>query len=97
MFQPWPSRNRRTVLAAVLFAFIATPAFAFQCPSLIRQIDAALAENTEIAADARAMVKSLRTQGRKFHTSNKHHDSIAVLGEAMELLDVEQKRGADAM
>ncbi len=78
--------HRGTVLAAVLLAFIATPAFAHQCPSLIRQIDAALSENTEITADDRAMVKSLRNQGRKLHTSNKHDDSIAVLIEAKRLL-----------
>ena len=79
---------RRTLMAAALIAFIATPAFASQCPSLIRQIDAVLAENTEIAANVRTRVKSLRTQGRKLHTSNKHDDSIAVLSEAMSLLDV---------
>lgn len=79
----------------MLLAFIATPAFANDCPSLIREIDAGLA--TEIADDVRAMVKSLRNQGRKFHTSNKHDDSIAVLGEAMRLLKVAPRTREDPM
>ena len=79
---------RRTALAAVLVAFIATPAFANQCPRLIAQIEAELRENTEIVADVRALANSLRLVGRKLHTSSEHDASIAVLNEAKTLLGI---------
>lgn len=79
---------KRTILAAALLAFMAAPAYAGKCPSLIRQIDAALAQNPQVAADVLAKVKELRDQGAALHTSRTHGQSIAVLNEALALLGI---------
>ncbi len=79
---------KRTVLAAALFTLIATPAFAFECPRLMREIDAALAQNPQIAADVLTRVKDLRAQGEALHTSSTHGQSVSLLNEAKGLLGI---------
>ena len=79
---------KRTVLAAALLTLVATPVFAGQCPRLMREIDAALAQNPQVAADVLTRVKELRAQGETLHNSSTHGDSIAVLNEAKELLGI---------
>lgn len=77
---------KRTILAAALLAFMAAPAYAGQCPGLIRQIDAALAQNPQVTADVLARVKELRDQGAALHASSTHGQSIATLNQALALL-----------
>lgn len=79
---------KRTVMAAALFALVATPAFAGRCPGLMREIDAALAQNPQVAADVLTRVKELRAQGAALHTSRTHGQSVAVLNEAKGLLGI---------
>ncbi len=79
---------KRTVLAAALLTLVATPVFAGQCPRLMRQIDAALAYDPEVAANVLTRVKELRAQGETLHASSTHGDSIAVLTEAYQLLGI---------
>ena len=79
---------KRTVLAAALLTLVATPAFAGQCPRLMREIDAALAQNPQVAADVLTRVKELRARGETLHKSSTHGDSIGVLNEAKGLLGI---------
>ena len=66
---------KRTVLAAALLTLVATPVFAGQCPRLMKEIDAALAQNPQVAADVLTRVKALRADGETLHT-----DQDIVLG-----------------
>ena len=79
---------KRTVMAAALLTLVATPVFAGQCRQLMREIDAALAWNPEVAADVLTRVKELRAQGETLHASSTHGQSIAVLTEAYQLLGI---------
>ncbi len=79
---------KRTVMAAALLTLVATPAFAFVCPRLMGEIDAALAYDPEVAANVLTRVMELRAQGETLHTSGTHGDSIAVLNEAKQLLGI---------
>ncbi len=79
---------KRTVMAAALLTLVATPVFAGQCPRLMRQIDAALAYDPEVAAKVLTRVRELRDQGETLHTSGTHGQSIAVLNEAKGLLGI---------
>ncbi len=79
---------KRTVMAAALLTLVATPVFAGQCPRLMKEIDAALAQNPQVAADVLTRVKELRAQGETLHNSSTHGDSIGVLNEAKGLLGI---------
>lgn len=79
---------KKAILAAALLAFLAAPAYAGQCPALIRQIDAALAQNPQLAADVLAQIKVLRDQGAALHTSSTHGQSVATLNQAKALLGI---------
>ncbi len=79
---------KRTVLAAALLTLVATPVVAGRCPRLMKEIDAALAYDPEVAANVLTRVKELRAEGETLHTSGTHGDSIAVLNEAKGLLGI---------
>ncbi len=79
---------KKTILAAALLAFMAAPAYAGQCPRLVREIDAALAQNPQLAADVLAQIKVLRDQGAALHSSSTHGQSVTVLREAKGLLGI---------
>ncbi len=79
---------KRTVMAAALLTLVATPAFAFVCPRLMGEIDAALAQNPQVAADVLTRVKELRALGEALHNSSTHADSVGLLNEAKQLLGI---------
>ncbi|MCH8240435.1 MAG: hypothetical protein IIB62_10390 [Proteobacteria bacterium] len=70
----------RTILAAAIVVFMATPGLAFYCPNNVKAIDAALAKN------ANASVKALRDEGEKLHKAGDHKGSVKKLAEAMRML-----------
>jgi hypothetical protein len=75
-----------TVLALVL-AFAAAPAFAHNCPTQMRAIDAALPKAS--LSDAQmAEVKKLRAEGEALHKQGKHDESQAALGKAKGILGI---------
>lgn len=79
----------RTLGAAALLVLLALPAGAFQCPSDIGKIDAALAANSTISDEDRATVVKLRNEGEELHGSGKHAESVAILAQAKALLGIE--------
>jgi hypothetical protein len=77
---------RHIALAAVL-AF-STSAFAFHCPSDMRQIDEAMAKNPSLTAEQTAEVKKYRAEGEALHKAGKHQESVDTLARAMKILNI---------
>lgn len=80
---------KRVLPAAALLALLTGPAFAFQCPANIRQIDAALQTNTQLSAADKAKVTELRNEGEKLHASGQHQQSMDKLTEAKKILKIQ--------
>jgi hypothetical protein len=79
--------NRMLVAAAAL-ALFSVPASAFQCPSDMAKIDAALKTATLSDAD-KAKVTDLRAKGEALHTEGKHQESVDTLAEAKKMLGIQ--------
>ena len=76
---------KKLVLAAVLTAALAGPAFAGKCPSIMAKIDEAL--KTATVDDAtKAKVMALYDKGKTEHESGDHAASVADLDAALKLL-----------
>ncbi|HEX9906222.1 MAG TPA: hypothetical protein VGA77_14800 [Propylenella sp.] len=75
---------RKVLAAALLLAFV-SPAFAFQCPTLWKQVDEKL-PSAQLSDADRAKVTELRRQGEELHKAGDHAASIAALNEALALL-----------
>lgn len=80
---------KRALAAAALATLIAGPAFAFQCPANLRQIDAALQANTQLSAADKAKVTELRNEGEKLHAAGQHQQSVDKLSEANKILKIQ--------
>ena len=70
---------KRTLLAAAAAVLIASPAFAGECPKLMKSYDDAATKNP---AKATAEAKKLRADGEADHKGGKHADSVAKLKKA---------------
>jgi hypothetical protein len=79
---------KRVFAAALLATMVASPAFAFHCPSDMAKIDAALAKNPPLSSEQLAEVTQLRAEGEALHNAGNHAESVKVLGEAMAILDI---------
>ena len=75
---------KRHLLAAAL-VLAAGPAFAFQCPADMAEIDAALA-SASLSAEDLARVQELRAEGERLHAAGEHQASVDTLAEAKALL-----------
>lgn len=76
---------RAMAVAAILIA-TAAPALAFQCPSDIAKIDAALAANPGLETNTRNTVKTLRDTGERLHNAGRHQDAVKTLAGAKQIL-----------
>lgn len=70
---------KRTLLAAAAAIFISAPAFAGECPKLMKAYDDAAAKDM---SKATAEAKKLRADGEADHKAGKHADSVAKLKKA---------------
>ena len=79
---------RALVIAIALLAFLVGPAMAFQCPTLIKQLNDAVAT---MKADDPKVTKAtpLIAQAQKYHEEGKHADSVKTAEEAAKVLGVE--------
>lgn len=68
---------------AVLFS---GAALAHGCPGEMKAIDAKLATQPALGADAQAKVSALRADGERLHKAGDHDGSMKALGEAKKLL-----------
>lgn len=80
---------KRTLLATAGLIVLAGPAFAFSCPANVRQIDAALAANPQLAAADKAKATELRNEGEKLHAAGQHQQSMDKLAEAKKILKIQ--------
>jgi hypothetical protein len=71
-------------LAAVACAAVASPAFAFQCPALIKQIDESAGKRFDaVAAEARAA----RERAARLHAEGKHAEAVEAAQAALVKLE----------
>lgn len=78
---------RVTLLAATLVAVLSAPAFANQCPTMVKKIDAAMG-GSKLSQEKMAEVKKLRDEGQKLHEQGKHEQSVETLAKAEKMLGV---------
>jgi len=78
---------RKTLLAIAMASALATPALAHQCPSLMAEIDAAMATTTVDDA-TKTKVMELYNSGKAKHEAGDHDGSVADLNAAKELLGI---------
>ena len=79
----------RLSIAAAMLAASISPAFAFQCPSDVAKIDAALAAQTDLSDEDRAKAQELRDEGESLHNAGQHQDSVDTLAQAKAILGIE--------
>lgn len=80
---------RSLLIAAALSLGLAAPALAFQCPSDIAAIDAALAAGPDLSEEQLAEVQELRDKGEERHQAGEHAESVETLAEAKAILGIE--------
>ncbi len=77
----------RIIALASALALAPSMAFAFSCPQLMAQIDAALPTTTVSDAD-KARAQELRAEGERLHNAGDHPGSEAALNEAKQILGI---------
>lgn len=77
----------KILIAASLFAVLASPVLAFQCPADMKAIDAAL-EAADLTDEDLARVTELRALGESEHQAGNHQASVDALTEAKALLGI---------
>ena len=75
---------KRPLFCSLVFA--TSSVFANNCPVEMKAIDAKLSATPALSEADMAKVKSLRTDGEKFHKEGKHAESMKALEEAKKLL-----------
>jgi hypothetical protein len=76
------------LLAGGALVWLAAPAFAFQCPSDIAAIDAAL-ESADLSDEQKQQVMELRDEGSELHDAGDHQAAVDTLAQAKEILGIE--------
>lgn len=74
--------------AAILTLTFPGVALASSCPSVAKQVEAALADTT-VAPEVKAEAEMKLAEGKELHASGDHSKSMEVLGEAQALLGLE--------
>jgi hypothetical protein len=87
---------KRPIFAAsflVVAGLLMTPASAYQCPTDMARIDAALSRNPKLTATALAKVRQLRAQGQALHDSGKtrasHAAAVEKFSQAKRILGIQ--------
>jgi hypothetical protein len=79
----------KSIIAGLFAMALAGSVQAAQCPTDMKQIDAALAKNPELTSEQMAEVKKYRAEGEALHTAGKHDESVATLAKAKKILKVD--------
>jgi len=80
---------KRVILAGIFSLAMLSPAYAFQCPTDMAAIDAALASNMSLSDADRAKVMDLRAKGEALHKAGKHAESVETLAQAKAILGLQ--------
>jgi hypothetical protein len=78
----------RKLLITAALVMLAAPAFAFQCPKDLAEIDAALAAGTTLSEGDLNKVMSLRATGETQHNAGDHASAVSTLEEAKIILGI---------
>lgn len=78
----------KPIIAAAALSLLAGPAFAFQCPADMADIDEAL-QTASLSEAEMARVQDLRERGEALHAAGDHQASVDALAEAKTLLGIE--------
>ena len=78
-------RMKKLVMALAVVSLLAGPAFANQCPLLIKQIMDATAGKTD---DASKKAVAMANEAKALHESGKHAESIAKAQEAAKVINL---------
>jgi Spy/CpxP family protein refolding chaperone len=76
------------VLASGMLLGLSAPAFAFQCPSDISQIDQTL-ESADLTDEQKQQVMDLRDEGERLHSEGSHQQAVDTLAQAKTILGIE--------
>lgn len=76
---------KKFILAAAMVAVLTAPAFANQCPGLMKKIDEAMT-TTQVDEATKTKVMALYDKGKAEHAAGNHAASEADLNEALKLL-----------
>ena len=80
----------KTLLIAITMVTVAvTPALAFQCPLLIKQVQDATAGKSDAAS---TKANGLAAEAKKLHDAGKHAESIAKAEEAAKAINLTLKK-----
>ncbi len=78
----------KSIIAAAALSLLAGPAFAFQCPADMAEIDAAL-QTASLSETEVARVQDLRERGEVLHAAGDHQASVDALAEAKMMLGIQ--------
>jgi hypothetical protein len=80
----------KTLLIAIAMVTVAvTPALAFQCPLLIKQVQDATAGKSDAAS---TKANELAAEAKKLHDAGKHAESVAKAEEAAKAISLALKK-----
>ncbi len=74
-----------SALTAATAILVASPAFAFHCPTDAAAIDEALAA-LEVGEEVESEARSLRDEGMEQHEAGNHTEAVNTLAEGMRLI-----------
>ncbi|EPC01479.1 hypothetical protein L861_05415 [Litchfieldella anticariensis FP35 = DSM 16096] len=81
----------KKLFAALALMLFMSPAWAHMCPSLMGEIDEALADEAVVAELDEGQlekVRELRQQGEQYHNDGEHDQSVETLNDAKGILGI---------
>ncbi len=76
----------RTLGALIVLTLLASPVQAFQCPTDVKKIDAAMAASPDITGELKGQIMKLRNKGESQHKKGDHAEAVKTLAKAKKLL-----------
>ncbi len=70
-------------VVGILLITMTSPSLAFQCPSLLAKVDAALADSSNLTTAEADEIKVLRDDSAARHDAGDHSGAVAVLKEVL--------------
>ena len=80
---------KKILMALAMVAVMASPALAFQCPLLIKQIEDATAGKTDANS---TKAKAIAAEAKTLHAAGKHAESVAKAEEAAKVISLALKK-----
>ena len=79
----------KKIVMILLSGFLITSyAYAGACPVLMKEVDAKLATSKELSEKRIAEIEKLRQNGEEAHKTGKHKESVKILQDALDKLNI---------